>query len=546
MDKRFHKRAITAATAVMTLTTVVTSVDAAEKNEITIESSRSSVSAGESFDLNVGYNPGATGVSGFTIDLHYDPSAVTLQVPDESSYAPDSKFALVTNFEYADGTVRIVGGSMSGTNIKTETVIANLDFTVNDGYSGDVGFWTEVQDLVYTDGEEFVNAEFTAYGEYTQYTITAEAPVTTTVPETTPTTTEPVTTPEPETQPSETEPEPELPETMIPPETVIIPEVTEPETEPEVPDTALPDETVPEEDDDSTDTQPAYDGQSDGDALFEHKQGGEDFVGETALQYIFSPYDYTEQTGTVDISVTVESDGTASGGIGMQTEEGWKIYSASADGSGETVWTAEDVDLSGVSGSVAVQIYYLEHDSEFKITDISVTSDGEETPAPEEAPAADEYDDQQSEDNGYADGSDDGTETPAPVDTPDEEEQATEAPAEDPETEEKEEQNDAPEDAAAPDAAVPGDADTAEEPAVTEAPSQDAPESDTTTTTVAPASAPSNSSPAAAPAAAASGKDSNPLTGDGFIGRHALPLGIILACLGQIIYSTYRLTRKEQ
>ncbi|MBR1724326.1 MAG: hypothetical protein IJ723_04825 [Ruminococcus sp.] len=542
MDKRFHKRAISAAAAVMTLTTVVTSVDAAAKNEITIESSKSSLLPGESFELTVGYSPDKVGASGFTIDLHYDASAVTLNVPAESDYAPDSKFALVTNFEYDEGTVRIVGADLSGGNVTQQTVIADLDFTVNDGYSGDVSFWTGVEDLVYTDGEEFVNAEFTAFGEYTPYTVKAEQPAETTLPETEPpTTTTPETTPEPETEPETSQPEPELPEPVIPPETVVIPE-TEPETEAE-PEVQIPDEVTPSDEETSTEPETALPEETPAEpqseeVLFEHKQGGSDFTGETAVQYIFSPYDYVEAADTVDIAVTVEADGTASGGIGMQTEDGWKIYSENADGSGETVWTAEDVELSQVSGQIAVQLYYLEHDSEFKITNISITSDGEE---PQNSAPAEDTD--TNEDNGetaYTEPAETEPETAAPEETvPETEQPETEAeeetaPESDADTDsetETEQQNASPE------------ADTSDEPAVTEAPDVNAEDADSTTT---PAATPQSSSPASSPAAAAPSADSNPVTGNGFIGGHALPSGIIALCLAQIGYSTFRLTRKEQ
>ena len=543
MNRRFHKRAITAAAAVMTLTTVVTSVDATGKNNITIEADRASVSAGESFGLLVGLDTDNVGVSGFTIDFHYDSDAVSLNIPDESEYAPDSKFALVTNFEYADGIVRIVGANMTGSNVKGQTVIADLGFTVKDGYDGDIGFWTQVQDLVYTDGDEFVNAEFTAYGEYDRYTVKNDTPVVTAAPETEPIVTEPETQPETETETvsSETETEPQLPETFIPPETVLIPETTLPETEPATdtetetetePVSEPPEESLPDEDGE-TDTQPEEEEPQSGDVLFEHRQGSEDFVGETDLQYIFDPSVYTDAEGTVDISVTVESDGTASGGIGMQTDDGWKIYSANADGSGETVWSAEDVDLSEVSGSIAVQLYYLEHDSDFKITSISITSDGAEAPAPEETPADD------------GEQSDDGSEiplpaVPEPAEVPDEDEQVTSAPDAVPETE-TESETIAPDETELPETDAP-----AAEPAITEAPRQEAPETDTTTTTTAaPAASPSGSSTSAVSAASTPVRDGNPQTGSKVLGRHALPFGIIALCLGQIAYSTFRLTRKE-
>ena len=119
MDKRFHKRAMSAAAAVLTLTSAVTSVSAAQKNEILLSSRTSVLKSGDTFNLKIGYKPDSIGVSGFTIDLHYDPNAVTLNIPYENGYNISSEFALVTNFEYSNNTVRIVGADLNAENVKS-------------------------------------------------------------------------------------------------------------------------------------------------------------------------------------------------------------------------------------------------------------------------------------------------------------------------------------------------------------------------------------------------------------------------------------------
>ena len=41
--------------------------------------------AGDSINIKASLEPDKTGVAGLTIDLHYDPSKVTVYVPDEAT-----------------------------------------------------------------------------------------------------------------------------------------------------------------------------------------------------------------------------------------------------------------------------------------------------------------------------------------------------------------------------------------------------------------------------------------------------------------------------
>jgi hypothetical protein len=133
----------------------------------------------------------------------------------------------------------------------------------------------------------------------------------------------------------------------------------------------LPAETEASEEAEDTD-------QTFGEALFSYTQGDSDYNNEEALQYSFSPYDYVDSADEpVDISVSVSSTSAVQGGIGMLTSDGWTIYSTGSQG-GEQVWTANNVDLSEVSGDIAVQLYYLKHNSTFEISSISITPSSEE------------------------------------------------------------------------------------------------------------------------------------------------------------------------
>lgn len=592
MDRRFHKRAISAAAAVMTLTTVVTSVDAAAKNEITIESDKLEARAGDRLSVDVGISPDSVGVAGFTLDLHYDPEAVSLVIPADSDYAPDSKFTLVTNFEYQDGAVRIVGVNPTGGNVTAETAVAELEFTVNDGYSGEAGFWTEVEDLIAVSDGEFYNTEFTAFSEYSPYVVNIISADDSQPAESLPSPDEsseadssaadslPGADSLPESNDSSEAPA-TLPEEMIPPADVVIPDVPDVE-EPSSSEADSSDNTdsttdpavapVPDNSEYPTPSEVpdgAEEGsQSDPNALFSYKQGDEDYNNESALQYTFSPFDFAEdgELQTVDIAVTVESDGGAAGGIGMQTADGWEIYSATADGSGEAVWTAEDVDLSQISGDVAVQLYYLQHNSEFKITGISVTASGTgdsassdasggqgeqgdvnandvPTPTPDVQEQPDAVQPEQPSDENYGDSSDNGQpQTPPAQEDVQGGENGSDTDSSQGGTYDESSAADSQGESEASSSVADGSVTPANNGA-----QGDASAADQSSSMVDSSSAQgSSAAPAAGDSSVALPKaDANPDTGSLF-GKNIIPIGIIGLCLTQIIYSSIQLLKKER
>ncbi len=384
MNKKFHKFALSAAAAVFTITTAVSTVSAAQKNRLVLSCGSDNAQAGDVITVDLRCIPDLAGAAGFTIDVCYDPEAVSLSVPADGGYVTAGGFSVVRNFTYSDGRVRLVGANMTGSNVTEETVLTELDFTVNDGYYGDIPFWTEVDSFVSFDGENYINADFSSSGPYTPFTVTGPSKPADSA-ESVTDTSEQTVTDVPQTEPQQEQPPEEttssdtqtLPETVLPPDTSADTEETDNQQE--------------------VDGQVESDGQEESDGqtetMFSHKQGNADYNNETPLQYSFSPYDYlAEDASLVDISVSVSSTGTASGGIGMQTSEGWKIYNCSSDGSGEAVWTAESVDLSDVSGDIAVQLYYLKNNSEFEINAITAVPSAQSdtvTPTETEVPSED-------------------------------------------------------------------------------------------------------------------------------------------------------------
>ena len=84
---KINKVALSVATAFLMLTSIVSTVASASGgNEIKLTSDKNFAKAGDSINVKASLEPDKTGVAGFTIDLHYDPSKVTVYVPtDEES-----------------------------------------------------------------------------------------------------------------------------------------------------------------------------------------------------------------------------------------------------------------------------------------------------------------------------------------------------------------------------------------------------------------------------------------------------------------------------
>lgn len=81
---KINKVALSVATAFLMLTSIVSTVASASGgNEIKLTSDKNFAQAGDSINIKASLEPDKTGVAGFTIDLHYDPSKVTVYVPTD-------------------------------------------------------------------------------------------------------------------------------------------------------------------------------------------------------------------------------------------------------------------------------------------------------------------------------------------------------------------------------------------------------------------------------------------------------------------------------
>ena len=82
---KINKIARSVATAFLMLTSIVSTVASASGgNEIKLTSDKNFAQPGDSINIKASLEPDKTGVAGFTIDLHYDPSKVTVYVPSEA------------------------------------------------------------------------------------------------------------------------------------------------------------------------------------------------------------------------------------------------------------------------------------------------------------------------------------------------------------------------------------------------------------------------------------------------------------------------------
>ena len=114
---KINKVALSVATAFLMLTSIVSTVASASGgNEIKLTSDKNFAQAGDSINKKASLEPDKKGVAGFTIDLHYDPSKVTVYVPtdkeSESTYNVGSKFSVITNYVASSGTIKIVGANL--------------------------------------------------------------------------------------------------------------------------------------------------------------------------------------------------------------------------------------------------------------------------------------------------------------------------------------------------------------------------------------------------------------------------------------------------
>lgn len=328
---KINKIALSVATAFLMLTSIVSTVASASGgNEIKLTSDKNFAQPGDSINIKASLEPDKTGVAGFTIDLHYDPSKVTVYVPtdeeSESTYNVGSKFSVITNYVASSGTIKIVGANLTGSNIKDSTDLALATFKVKDGVTGKINYWVEVETMVAEADGGYKSVSYSAPTEGSPLTVSAGEEITTT-PATTTTTKPAETTTTTTTAKSETQ-------------TTTTATSAQPESEP----------------------------------LFTHKQGDADFNSETSLQYGFKLSDYiTDYSQHYNVKVNVKSSGNASGAIGALVDGSWSAQSTKLTGGEETQWIYSDLDPSRTSDEVFVQLYYLKANADFQVASVEVT-----------------------------------------------------------------------------------------------------------------------------------------------------------------------------
>lgn len=351
---KINKVALSVATAFLMLTSIVSTVASASGgNEIKLTSDKNFAQAGDSINVKASLEPDKTGIAGFTIDLHYDPSKVTVYVPtdeeSESTYNVGSKFSVITNYVASSGTIKIVGANLTGSNIKDSTDLALATFKVKDGVTGKINYWVEVETMVAEADGGYKSVSYSAPTEGSPLTVSAGEEITTT-PATTTTTAsskaEATTTTSKSTTTTTTT-------TAKPVETTTTTTTAKSETQTTTTTTSAKPESEP---------------------LFTHKQGDADFNSETSLQFGFKLSDYiTDYSQHYNVKVNVKSSGNASGAVGALVDGSWSAQSTKLTGGEEAQWIYSDLDPSRTSDEVFVQLYYLKANADFQIASVEVT-----------------------------------------------------------------------------------------------------------------------------------------------------------------------------
>lgn len=357
---KINKVALSVATAFLMLTSIVSTVASASGgNEIKLTSDKNFAQAGDSINVKASLEPDKTGVAGFTIDLHYDPSKVTVYVPtdeeSESTYNVGSKFSVITNYVASSGTIKIVGANLTGSNIKDSTDLALATFKVKDGVTGKINYWVEVETMVAEADGGYKSVSYSAPTEGSPLTVSAGEEITTT-PATTTTTASSkaeATTTTSKSTTTTAKSEKVTTTTTKPVETTTTTTTAKSETQTTTTSTSAQPESEP---------------------LFTHKQGDADFNSETSLQFGFKLSDYiTDYSQHYNVKVNVKSSGNASGAVGALVDGSWSAQSTKLTGGEEAQWIYSDLDPSRTSDEVFVQLYYLKANADFQIASVEVT-----------------------------------------------------------------------------------------------------------------------------------------------------------------------------
>ena len=375
---KINKMALSVATAFLMLTSIVSTVASASGgNEIKLTSDKNFAQAGDSINVKASLEPDKTGVAGFTIDLHYDPSKVTVYVPtdeeSESTYNVGSKFSVITNYVASSGTIKIVGANLTGSNIKDRTDLALATFKVKDGATGKINYWVEVETMVAEADGGYKSVSYSAPTDGSPLTVSAGEEITTT-PATTTTTASSKAEATTTTSKSTTTTTTTTAKTTTKSEATT---TTTAKSEKVTTTTTKPVETTTTTTTAKSETQTtttATSAQPESEPLFTHKQGDADFNSETSLQFGFKLSDYiTDYSQHYNVKVNVKSSGNASGAIGALVDGSWSAQSTKLTGGEEAQWIYSDLDPSRTSDEVFVQLYYLKANADFQIASVEVT-----------------------------------------------------------------------------------------------------------------------------------------------------------------------------
>ena len=91
---RLNKAALSIATAVLMVTSMLSMFagSAATPNEVTLSADKEYVSAGDRINVSVGFSPNDKGAAGMTLNLHYDPSKVSVHIPTQAEHRAQQLF----------------------------------------------------------------------------------------------------------------------------------------------------------------------------------------------------------------------------------------------------------------------------------------------------------------------------------------------------------------------------------------------------------------------------------------------------------------------
>ena len=416
---KVSKAAMAVSTAVfMTANMLTPAISASGANKFDLTPSSFEIKPGERLSLSLDYKPSDSGVAGFTINVYYDPQSVDVYVPEQDMSA-GSPFSLVTN-DNKNGTITIVGANMSGTNVTEAANLTTLYFDVKDEAEGYLSYWIDVDNMVADGSSGYVNADYSVpsqssptrvgviskYAETTTVTTTTKASTTTTKAaetEKATTTTKKVTTEAATTTSAApvttttTKATTAAVTTTTEPEEEVLPDdgeeaavttkatakattaaVTAAEEKPAVTTTEKQEapaetETPEQKAEQPEEAKEEQEQPEDEVTLYTYSQQGGDFNSESTVQYVFDLNDYTDTlSGVADIEVKLGTSGSATGALGLGTANGeWISFENRASG-GETVWAAENVDLSQLNGTAAVQFYYIADGNDISVSNISV------------------------------------------------------------------------------------------------------------------------------------------------------------------------------